>query len=142
MILLRNLGLIFSDATTKYLPELPCSLIALKPFKHFKLGGFIILKSSFNSYHVVFNQPVSWSKNVGIVAWVCLIWKNRKLTEWLIMQCIKYASTLRVSSKENKSSPRIVCRFGKQDRQIEKFGSYRTEIKRIIRKMQKDNQKL
>ena len=106
--------------------------IAVATVKHFKLGGFIILKSSFRSYHVVFDEPVSWSKNVGIVAWVCLRWKIRKLTEWLIMQCIKHASTLRVSSKGNKASPRVVFRFGKQDKQIKEFLLERRRIKRIM----------
>jgi len=51
-----------SFRTTKYW--------ALKAMKRFKLGGFIILKSSWNCYHVVFNRTVSWSENMHIVAWV------------------------------------------------------------------------
>jgi hypothetical protein len=43
---------------------------AFKTFKRFRLGGFLILKSSKDSYQVVFNHAVSWTVNVGIVAWV------------------------------------------------------------------------
>ena len=113
--------------------------IALATLRHFRLGGFLILKSSSKSYHVVFNRTVSWSKNVGIVAWVCLKWKIRKLTEWLIMQCIKRASTLRVTSKGNKPSPRIVFRFEKQDKQIKVFLLERRRIKRIMHRIKNSN---
>ncbi len=109
---------------------------AFKAMKWFKLEGFIILKSSKNSYHVVFNRPVSWSENMRIVAWLSLLSGNKKLKKYFLMQCIKESSTLRVSNKGEKPSPRIVFRFGKQDKQIEEFLSFRTEIKRIIRKMQ------
>ena len=40
--------------------------------KEFNLGGFIILRSSNNSYHVVFNRSVTWAENLRVVAWVCL----------------------------------------------------------------------
>lgn len=33
--------------------------------EHFGLSGFIILRSSKNNYHVIFNRPVSWSENVA-----------------------------------------------------------------------------
>ena len=56
------------------------------------------------------------------------------------MQCIKEETTLRVSPKGAKPSPRIVYRFGEQDKQIEKFLSYRREIKNIIRKMRNGKQ--
>jgi len=41
-----------------------------------------------------------------------------KLKDYLAMQCIKRSSTLRISSKENKQSPRIVFRYGNQDSAI------------------------
>lgn len=56
-----------------------------------------ILRSSNDSYHVVFDRPVSWSKNMSIVAWASLMTNHAKLAKWFIMQCIKQASTLRVS---------------------------------------------
>ena len=110
---------------------------ALRTMKWFKLGGFLNLKSSKNCYHVVFNRKVSWRKNVHIVAWVCLESQNQGLDKWFVMQCIKESSTLRVSPKNDKPSPRIVYHEGKQDGQIKVFLANRRCIKDIIRKMQK-----
>jgi hypothetical protein len=107
---------------------------AFRTLKWFKLEGFIILKSSENNYHVVFNRPVSWSENMRVVAWVSLLSGNPMLEKWFIMQCIKEGSTLRVSPKRNKPSPRIVYKYGKQDKQIEEFLTYRKLVKSIIRK--------
>ena len=105
---------------------------AMRTMKWFKLGGFIILKSSKDCYHVVFDRKVSWKENVSIVAWVALQNKSVGLVKWFLMQCIKESSTLRVSSKKEKPSPRIVYRYGKQDEQIRNFLAYRRKIKRII----------
>lgn len=98
-----------------------------------ELGGFLTLKSSDNCYHVVFNRSVDWSENMRIVAWVCQQSKNYKLTGYLVMQCIKEASTLRVSPKGDKLSPRIVYRCGEEDIEIRNFLHYRRKIKDYIR---------
>lgn len=45
---------------------------AFRTLNWFKLGGFLILKSSEDCYHVVFNCPVSWAENMRVVAWVSL----------------------------------------------------------------------
>jgi hypothetical protein len=100
----------------------------------FKLGGFIILKSSKNSYHVLFNRTVSWAENLKVVAWVALQSQNRGLIKWLTMQCIKQSSTVRVSKKKEKQFPRIVFRRGEQDNQISSFLGYRKFIKYLLKK--------
>ena len=110
---------------------------ALRTMRWFKLEGFIILKSSKRCYHVLFNREVSWVENVAILGWVCLVSKHRKLTGWFILQCIKKGSTLRVSSKGQKHSPRIVYRYGEQDGQIGEFLVYRKQIKHIVRLVEK-----
>lgn len=108
---------------------------ALKTMRWFKLGGFVILKSSKNCYHVVCNRKVSWSENMRIVAWVSLLSRHESLKRWFLMQCIKQASTLRVSSKGLKPSPRIVYRYGDQNEQVQDFLTYRQRIKRILRRL-------
>jgi len=107
---------------------------AKRAMRWFKLGGFLILKSSANHYHVVFNRCVSWSENMHVLAWVSLLSHNKKAQRYTLMQCIKEASTLRVSPKKQKPSPRIVYRYGKQDEQISSFLHYRKLIKRILYK--------
>lgn len=66
-----------------------------------------------------------------VVAWVALISGNEKLRRYQLMQCIKESSTRRVSRKREKSSPRVVFRFGKQDREIRRFLARRKLIKKI-----------
>lgn len=108
---------------------------ALRTMKRFKLEGFLILKSSENNYHVVFDRRVSWSENMKIVAWVSLLSHNGMLEKWFVMQCIKEGSTLRVSPKRDKPSPRIVFRHGDQDEEIKRFLIYRRLIRRIVERM-------
>jgi len=108
---------------------------AFEFLKLFKLRGFIILKSSDKNYHVLYDRRVSWIENVRIMAWICLRTKHHLLTRWFIMQCIKKSSTLRVSPKGNKSSPRIVLRYGNQDSQVREFKNSKKSIKRMLRKM-------
>ncbi len=107
---------------------------ALRVMKWFRLEGFIILKSSKNSYHVVFNRLVSWSENMRIVAWASLESGNKELVKYLQMQCIKESSTLRLSSKGDKPSPRIIYRYGKQGKQIEGFLRFRASVRGLSKK--------
>jgi hypothetical protein len=109
---------------------------ALLTLKHFDLGGFLILESSENCYHVIFDRTVSWSENMSIVAWVSLLSHNKKLRNWLTMQCIKKESTLRISPKGKKPSPRIVFRHGEQDHEIQSYLEYRNSIKTITHRFQ------
>jgi len=92
----------------------------------FKLRGFLILKSSERNYHVVFDRSVSWTKNVHVMCWVVLMvegkqLKNLPLTRYVLMQGIKESSCLRIGRKGNKSPPRIVFKFGKQDSEIRNY---------------------
>lgn len=108
---------------------------AFRAVKWFKLEGYIILRSSLNNYHVVFNRKVSWIENMRIVAWVALQCNNPMVEKWFLMQCIKEGSTLRVSPKRGKGSPRIVFRHGKENGQIEGFLRFRKSMKNMIRKL-------
>ena len=111
---------------------------ALSPTRKEKIHVRNTHKKNTNKHLIFLPQIIkcaraSWTENVRIMAWVCLMSKHRKLTGWFILQCIKKGSTLRVSPKNQKPSPRIVYRYGKQDKQIRSFLDYRNLIKRIIR---------
>jgi hypothetical protein len=121
------------------------SLIDVKRYSfmlnnRYKLDGFIILESSsrthkvydenhkrvvykyrVGSYHTVFNRKVSWNKLIGILAWLCLIVKDENLSKWFNMQLIKGTFTLRHGFKRKKGIPRIVFRYGNQNKQIFEF---------------------
>jgi hypothetical protein len=46
-----------------------------------------------------------------------------------MMQCIKESSTLRLGCKGVKGSPRVVFRWGRQDREINNYVKYRRMIR-------------
>ena len=120
--------------------------------KRYKLGGFIILRSSIKthkvwnenhtevvyryktgSFHTVFNRAVSWSSLISILAWLCLTVKDEILSKWFFMQLIKGTFTLRHGFKKRKGIPKIVYRFGNQDGQIAKFLANRKFILDFLR---------
>ena len=128
------LGCSDEDTVKLDLDEMPFSRVkywASKALKHFKLRGFIILRSSKNRYHVIFDRTVSWAENMSIVAWIALLSHSKGLLKYHLMQCIKKCSTLRVSNKKGKLSPRIVYRFGNQSENIKEFLKYRRLIAKI-----------
>lgn len=101
----------------------------------FDLGGYVILRSSKNHYHVVFDRPVDWVENLHIIGWVAEQSGYPKgLLRYLCMQCIKESSTLRVVPKGDKPSPRLVHRVGSQSGRIAVFLNRRDLIKSIWRR--------
>jgi len=115
----------FSFKSTRYWADLV--------MEKFRQKGYIMLKSSEKHYHVVFDRYVSWDENLSVIAWVAILSKSVPLHRYLAMQCIKMSSTLRVSPKGDKPSPRIVFRYGCQDHAIKDFLRYRKLIKRIVK---------
>jgi hypothetical protein len=121
----------------------------------FHLDGFIVFQSSMKnyiakrnnrvfyrfrkgSYLVVFDRSVHWDTNVKIMNWVGLESGNLNLQKYVRMQCIKKTSTVRISNKGNKPIPKIVFRFGNQNRQIKKFLETRTFILSFLEQQEKE----
>jgi hypothetical protein len=100
----------------------------------FKLGGFIILRSSEGHYHVLFDASVDWSGNCHVMGWVAVESGFSKSVDYALMQLIKESSTVRVGAKGKSGSPKIVYREGSQDNEIKNFLDYRRKIKKINRK--------
>jgi hypothetical protein len=98
-----------------------------------RLGGFIILKSSEKHYHVVFDSRVSWEDNLSALGWFSVLSHNPRMKDFLVMQCIKKGSTLRVVGVGDKPAPRVVYRYGEQTHEVEKFLKHRKIIKRMLR---------
>ena len=82
---------------------------------------------------MIFNKRVTWSENMKIVAWVVLVSHKEKLKTWLVMQCRKEWSTLRVVPKGKKPAPRVVYCEGDQGGQIAGYLEYRRLARRIWR---------
>ena len=108
---------------------------AERGLENFRVGGYVILKSSRDHYHVLFNRTVCWEVNTKIMAWVAVLSRNAGLRKWVLMQLIKGASTLRVSCKGDKASLLIVFREGRQDQETGAFVRWR----RLIRKASVQN---
>jgi len=133
-------------------------LWAFRTCHWFNLEGFIILRSSMKhyvfkekgkvvyeyklgSYLVVFDRPVRWETNVRIMNWVALLSGNPNLQRYVRMQCIKGTSTARISVKKGKRVkpvPKVVFRFERQDRQIEKFLETRKFILDSLKRLKKE----
>jgi hypothetical protein len=105
--------------------------------KWFMLKGFIIIKSSSDCYHVVFDRSVSsWEDNVRVMGWACFVSSfNLGLMRYLAMQCIKKESTLRLGTKGVKGCPRIVFRFGSQNCEVKNYLSHRRLVNKIVKEL-------
>jgi len=122
----------------------------------YDLDGFIILQSSSTthlirneeltkvvykyktrSYHTVFNREVSKDELDSYLAWLCLTVKDLKLIEWYLLQNAKQTYTLRHGFKGKKKPPRIVFRFGNQDKMIAEFLENREYILNFLKVKQK-----
>lgn len=131
-----NLGYTDTETVKLDFDDAPFRIVkywALRAMKWFKLKGFIILKSSKSHYHVVFDRSVNWEMNMHIVAWVALESRNLKLQRYLTMQCIKESSTLRVSPKKQKPTPRIVFRYATRDKQNGEISKF-LRVRRLVRR--------
>jgi len=108
----------------------------------YNLDGFIILQSSTTthivrneeltkivykyktkSYHTLFNRKISKDELDSYLAWLCLTVKDLKLIEWYLLQNSnpEQAYTLRCGWKNRKKPPKIVFRYGNQDKGIAEF---------------------
>ena len=94
---------------------------ALRACKWFKLSGFIVFESSPDHFHVIFDRKVSWTKNVHVMSWVATLSVLHKLKDYVLMQCIKEASTIRIGPKKGKPAPREIYVYGSQEEQITIF---------------------
>ena len=103
--------------------------------ERYELSDFIILRSSDDNYHVVFNRTVTWEENMHIIGFASYMLRNerggKKSMGWVIMQLIKESSTLRISTKGKKPRPRIIYKEGEQDREIATFRAYREKFGRF-----------
>ena len=80
--------------------------------KKHKLEGYLLVKSSKNHYHIIFNKTnISWRKTLQI------IFSLHKCVFWGIQQARKGWLTLRISSKKGKT-PKIIEAKGNTDKLI------------------------
>lgn len=111
--------------------------IAKKYMERFKLEGYVILRSSQNNYHVVFNRYLSWKKVLSClfkIVWFYHFHKHGSkpsLTFWAILQACKETETLRISMKERKAVPKVIQTKGKIDKLIKDYLDFMREMNKI-----------
>jgi hypothetical protein len=116
----KILRLFRSRKTDKWTPE-----------HKINLEGFLIRKSSPKHYHIIYNKTVSWLENLEVVAWACLLTHKIELMQWFVMQTMKCNSTLRIGRQGDKSAPRTVYTYGKQDCEIRNFLKIRRKFRNV-----------
>jgi len=115
--------------------------LALLTMKHFNLEGFIILKSSPNNYHVVFDRPIGrWVEVLRIISWIGIMADNPNVWKWVCMQAIKGYATLRVGPKPVnpdglKPAPRVVYRYGSQNRMVRDYLVFRRRLSKLVKRL-------
>ena len=89
--------------------------IAKTLMKVYKLEGYLIIKSSKDNYHIVFNKYLTWKKITKILfnQYICI--------RWAIWQMRKGELTLRISRKNGKNKPKIIITTGKTDKLINDY---------------------
>jgi hypothetical protein len=110
------------------------SAIAEKYTNRFRLKGYLILRSSDNNYHVVFNRYLTWKKTLEYL--FKIVWRYHyhehgikpSLTYWAILQACKGSETLRISTKNKKRTPKIVRKHGKIDKLCKDYTEYMREL--------------
>jgi hypothetical protein len=108
--------------------------ITEKYMKRFKLEGYMILKSSQNNYHVVFNKYLSWKKVLSCLFKIVWYYHYHKhgakpnLTYWAILQACKQSETLRISTKKRKNAPKIISTKGKTDKLIRDYLEFMEKV--------------
>jgi hypothetical protein len=98
--------------------------------RRWNLGGYLLLKSSPDNKHAVFDKPTNWRRVMQIV--FSLVFKYRpnqfRLRGWAIMQAIKGSCTLRIGPKGKKKPPAVIARVGTQHRAIKEYLDVRKSL--------------
>lgn len=105
-------------------------VVAYRMMHRFKLNGYLILKSSVDGWHVIFDKRLSW-KNVLRVIFAVPPCRRRwhGHFSWAELQAIKGFATLRIGNKSHKRPPRIIESYGSQDGQIAEYLLCRKKLK-------------
>lgn len=104
--------------------------IAKKYTRRFKLEGYLIMKSSQNNYHIIFNRYLTWKTALEYlfkIVWSYHYYEHGSkpsLTNWAILQACKRSMTLRISNKNRKPKPRLIEKRGKTNKLIDDYLSY------------------
>ena len=83
--------------------------------KSYRLQGYLLIRSSPKSYHVVFNRYLSWRKITKI------LFSRYETARYAVFQMMSGHLTLRISKKNGKDKPKIVRQMGKSDKLVKDY---------------------
>jgi len=83
--------------------------------KSYRLQGYLLIRSSPKSYHVVFNRYLSWRKITKI------LFSRYETVRYAVFQMMSGHLTLRISKKNGKDKPKIVRQMGKSDKLVKDY---------------------
>ena len=81
----------------------------------YDLEGFLLVRSSEKSYHVVFNRYLSWKKITTV------LFSLYEAVRYAVFQMKEGCLTLRISKKNGKDKPKILMTVGKTDKLIKDY---------------------
>lgn len=110
--------------------------------QRFKLGGFLVLRSSKDNYHVVFARKLPPRKALRAVAFFALLQNRKETYVWFTLQVIKGSFTLRVSKKVSgdqvKPEPKPVYFEGILGEGIREYLAAYKEINDMLGRLEKE----
>ena len=109
-----------------------CSSSTLKKIERADYSG-VAYRYRQKNWHLVFNRQVTFRELCSILAWLSLYLKDQNFDKWLKLQLIKGTFTLRHGFKKGKNPPKIVFRYGHQDKMIKQFLANRKFILKFLR---------
>ena len=99
--------------------------IAETLLKTYKLQGYLLVKSSQKSYHVVFNRYLSWKKTTEI------LFSRYECVRYAVQQVQNGHLTLRISPKNGRNKPKILVTTGKTDKLIKDYLEVFTKFQKV-----------
>ena len=99
--------------------------IAEKLLKEYRLQGFLLVKSSEKSYHVVFNRYLSWKKITEVP------FSRYECVRYAVQQVQNGHLTLRISPKNGRNKPKILVTTGKTDKLIKDYLEVFTKFQKV-----------
>lgn len=99
--------------------------IAKTLLEEFKLEGFLLIRSSVRSYHIVFNKYISWRKITKV------LFSRYECVRYAVQQIQNGHMTLRISKKNGKNKPKLLVKVGKTDKLIRDYLEVFEKMKKL-----------
>ena len=97
--------------------------IAERLLEKHNLGGYVVIISSPQHYHLIFNSPANWK----LIIQILFRFRKMSIEAWAKNQAQKGYCALRVNSK-NGYKPKIILEKGQTDKAISEYKQILTQF--------------